>query len=291
MADRALTALLIKHKGHSILVDCGEGTQVQLRRLGWGIKNIGTICLTHFHVDHIAGLPGVLSNIANSQREDPVLIIGPLGLKRIVESLMIIIPSLPYKVNYIEVENQVPRPINTAGLNIYTIPLQHRDICLGYSFEIQRPAKFDPEKAQKYGIPARDWARLQAGEQVDYNGTLYTPSMVVGPPRKGIKVCYCTDTRPIEALVPFVQNADLLVCEGMYGNDDKLDKAKEKGHMLFSEAATLAKKALVKELWLTHFSPEMVEPHNFIDATKKIFKYITIGSDLLHKTVEFTTEY
>lgn len=288
---RYLSSLLLSYKGNKILIDCGEGTQVSMKLLGWGFKNIDVICLTHFHADHVMGLPGILLTIANSGRETPLTIIGPEGLSTVVMGLTVVSPYLPYSLNLIEVpstENYYENKLFKLGdLDIFTLPLQHTSPCLGYSITINRNNKFNREKATQNNVPIKLWNTLQKGENINFEGKIYTPDMVLGETRKGIKISYLTDTRPLSSIIPFVKNSDLFICEGMYGEDEKLSNAIENNHMLFSEAATLAKKAQVKELWLTHFSPSLTNPDSFLSNASNIFKNTFIGQDRKVKTLKF----
>ena len=127
------------------------------------------------------------------------------------------------------------------------------------------------ERARAAGIPQRFWSRLQKGETMELDGTVFTPDMVLGPERRGLKVTYCTDTRPVPVIAEYAQDADLFICEGMYGEDGKEAKAREYKHMTMYEAARLAAKAQPKEMWLTHYSPSLNRPEEFMDAVRKIF--------------------
>ena len=287
LPDRWLTSALIRFNGKMILVDCGEGTQITLRKVEWGFKSIDAICITHFHADHVAGLPGLLLTIGNSGREESLKIIGPKGLKKVVECLTYISPQLPFDLELIEVDDYDNRSIDINGISIEYLLLDHNITCFGYSFSIKRPGKFDVDKANKSGVPQRIWSKLQKGEEVIYEGRIYKPDMVLGEARRGLKVSYCTDTRPTEAMIDFISESDIFVCEGMYGTDDKLQKAIEKKHMLFSEASQLAFKGNVKEMWLTHFSPSITDPEEFIDSAVSAFGNTKIGKDLMKKTIRF----
>ena len=269
MPERFLSSMLLRINGRLILVDCGEGTQVTLKMLGWGFKAIDTICFTHYHADHISGLPGMLLTIGNSGRTEPVKLIGPPGLKKVVEGLRLIFPELPFKLEYIEIDN-VDCVIDFNDFSLKANEGDHRIKCLSYRFDISRKGKFSVEKAKTLGLPVNMWSILQKGCTAEYNGKIYTSDMVLGNARKGISLSFCTDTRPVDSLVNFINGSDLFVCEGMYGENEKQKKAIEYKHMLFSEAAKLAKLGNVKELWLTHLSPSMKEPELFIDNAKNI---------------------
>jgi ribonuclease Z len=287
LPDRWLTSLLVRYHGRMILIDCGEGTQIPLKMAGWGFKTIDCIMFTHYHADHIAGLPGLLLTLGNSGREEPLILMGPPGLRKVVEGLTVISPQLPYEIRVVELpENEVTQEcIN--GVYIKSIPVDHTLTCLSYCIELKRPGKFDVGRAKALDIPISCWNPLQKGETIKVEDRVISPEMVLGEPRKGLKVCYCTDTRPTEGLVDFIKDSDLFICEGMYGESDDAVKAEQKKHMMFSEAALLAKRGSAKELWLTHYSPSLEEPEDYIEATKAVFENTVAGRDLLTKTIKY----
>jgi ribonuclease Z len=168
--------------------------------------------------------------------------------------------------------------------------MDHGLPCFGYSFEFKRAGKFSPEKAALNQVPMAVWNRLQKGVDAAINGVAYTPGQVLGPPRKSIKVSYCTDSRPVPLLAPFVKDSDLLVCEGLYGEMDKLPKAASHKHMIFQEAAKVAKDANAKELWLTHFSPSLTNPSAFVQEARAIFPKTSVGTDRMSKTIRYEDE-
>ena len=283
LPNRFLTSLLTRINGDMLLIDCGEGTQVSIKMLGWGFKYINVICITHFHADHISGLPGILLAIANSDRREPLVIMGPAGIKRVVESLRVIVPELPYQIEYYEVNGVMSFP----GFTVSALPVEHRSVCYAYKLEVARQGKFDHERAKALNLPVKYWSYLQRGETVAYQGNEIVPDMVMGPPRKGLKLCYATDLRPSKKLTEFIRDSDLYVGEGVYGDDDKSQKAKDYKHTLISETCRIAKSANVKELWLTHFSPSMSDPHAYGKLAKSIFQNAVIGRDRMVKTLRF----
>lgn len=275
---RALTSLMTRYNGSSILIDCGEGTQVAIKEKGWSFKPIDVICFTHYHADHISGLPGMLLTMGNAERTEPLTLIGPKGLNRVVSALRVIAPELPFEIQCIELTESVEH-LKSHGYEITAFRVNHNVVCYGYTLEIKRGGKFLPEKAGALGIPLKCWNPLQKGETVTWEGNTYTPDMVLGSPRKGIKLTYTTDTRPTASIRENARESDLFICEGMYGEKEKEAKAREYKHMTFKEAACLAKEAEVKELWLTHYSPSLVRPEEFMDEVRAIFPRSYPGKD------------
>ncbi len=270
LPERHLTSLMARYKGKSLLIDCGEGTQVAIKEKGWSMYPIDIILFTHCHADHIAGLPGLLLTMAKQGRTETVKIIGPKGIRYFVSALCVIVPKQPFDIEIIELENE-DQSFFLNDMRINAFETEHSVPCFGYTLNIERAGKFDLQKALALGIEKKYWGLLQKGKTVEINGSIYTPELVLGPKRKGIKAAYCTDTRPTENIVNHAAFSDLFICEGMYGDNNKIGKALEYKHMLYSEAAEIAKNAEVKELWLTHFSPSMPDPQEYIDTAKKIF--------------------
>lgn len=275
---RWLTALMVRYNGKSVLIDCGEGTQVAMKKKGWSPKPIDVMCFTHYHADHISGLPGMLLTMGNAERTEPLLMIGPKGLERVVNALRVIAPELPFEITYREItENE--QSFAFDGLTIEAFRVNHNVTCYGYNVKVSRTGKFNPERAEELQIERKYWSRLQKGEVINDGERVLTPKMVLGPERKGIHVTYCTDTRPTDSIVRNAGNADLFICEGMYGEPEKKAKAKEYKHMTFYEAAELARKANPARMWLTHYSPSLVRADEFMDAVRKIFPRAEAGKD------------
>ena len=275
---RKLTALMTRYNGSNLMIDCGEGTQVAVKEKGWSFKPIDVICFTHYHADHISGLPGLLLTMGNAERTEPLTLIGPKGLVRVVNALRVIAPELPFEIECIEL-TQPEETFTLYGYEITAYKVNHNVLCYGYTIEIKRNGKFDAKRAKEQNIPLKYWNPLQKGETVEADGMLYTPDMVLGPARKGLKLTYCTDTRPVDAIRKNAMHSDLFICEGMYGEKDKQKKAKEYKHMTFYEAAKLAKDAEVAEMWLTHYSPSLSKPEEYMDEVREIFPNAIAAKD------------
>ena len=283
---RYLTALMTRFNGSSLLIDCGEGTQVAIKEKGWSFKPIDVICFTHYHGDHISGLPGLLLTMGNADRREPLTIIGPKGLERVVGCLRVIAPELPFPIFFREIDG-AEQEFELNGYRIRAFKVNHNVLCYGYTIEIDRAGKFDVERAKAQEIPQKYWSRLQNGETIEEEKKIFTPDMVLGPPRKGIKVTYSTDTRPTESIRRNADGSDLFICEGMYGEKEKASKAVEYKHMTFYEAAELARDAGVKEMWLTHYSPSLTKPQQYIEEVRKIFPYAKAGKDSMTAELMF----
>ena len=283
---RWLTSLMTRYNGSSLLIDCGEGTQIAIKEKGWSFKPIDVICFTHYHGDHISGLPGLLLTMGNADRREPLTLIGPKGLERVVTALRVIAPELPFPIHCVEIEG-AEQTFEMNGYRLKAFRVNHNVLCYGYALEIDRAGKFDPERAKAEQIPQMYWKHLQKGETVEYEGRILTPDLVLGPPRKGIKLTYTTDTRPTDSIRENAKGSDLFICEGMYGEKEKIAKAREYKHMTFYEAAQLAKDAQVKEMWLTHYSPSLTRAEEYMDDVRKIFPAAKAGKDKMSAELNF----
>lgn len=283
LPERALTALYVRFDGRALLIDCGEGTQTQLRAASLRFKPIEAILITHFHADHMAGLPGLLLTLGNEGRTEPLTMYGPIGLEKTVNSLRAIFPELPYELQFREFGMEKNDHISVIGLEVDIFPADHGIDCLGYCLNLNRAGKFDPAAARAKGIPQKLWGRLQKGECVEG----FTPADVLGAPRKGIRVLYSTDTRPVPGIVEFGQEADLMILEGMFGEHDKQARAEVSHHMMMQEAAAIAAKTGAKELWLTHYSPATPDPELFAEELTAIFHNTVVAKDGITKTLQF----
>ncbi len=277
MPDRALSAMYVRAGGRALLIDCGEGTQVGVQKLGWGMQCIDGILISHYHADHVSGLPGMLLALTKAERREPLHIYGPPGLAHIVNGLRVIAPQLSYPIELHEIDGQTG--FSLIGLEITAFPLDHGIPCLGWRLRLPRAAAFDAKRAKAANIPVALWKTLQRGETAEADGRIFRPEDVMGPPRRGITVLYATDTRPVDAIPDLGFRCDLMILEGMYGAEEKYPLAIKNHHMLYREAAALARDAEASRLLLTHFSTSTEEPAEFLQNAWDIFPETEVAAD------------
>lgn len=270
MPGRWLSCALVRCGANLVLIDCGEGTQVPWKALGWGFRQLGAICLTHMHADHVAGLPGVLFMVAHAGRTEPLDIYGPPGTAYIIEGLRRIAADLPFPVQIHELKSDT-NFLLPGELHASCCAASHGVPCLAYRMELKRKPIFMPEQARELGLPVQFWSRLQHGETVEYNGQTLYPEQVLGEPRRGLSLAMITDTRPTTQLSAFASDVDLLICESMYDDVEDIPQARANSHMLASESAGIAQQAGVHQLILTHFSPKIVDTSRAEKMARRVF--------------------
>ena len=258
---RHLTSVLLRRDGDLFLFDSGEGTQVSLRRLNLKWKKINAIFISHTHADHVTGLPGILMLSAQVDRTEPLYIYGPPKIKEYVETSRKV---LDMYINYPIIVKEITAPcvVHTGeGYAVRAFPLEHTKTCVGYTLEEDdRPGEFNPEKARELKVPCGPlWSQLQAGKEVTAeDGSIVKPEQVLGKKRSGRKFSFVTDTLFKPSIIDEVRNSDLLICEGMF-EKALIDQAREKKHMTAVQAATIAKEANVRRMYMIHYSPRYTD--------------------------------
>lgn len=291
--ERALTAVFLSCGGHSILFDCGEGTQSAARKAGVSLMKTDIIALTHYHGDHIFGLPGLLQTMHNIKRTEPLYITGPEGLQEKMDPILKLTRWISYPIILIEMPSdglKLSALIEgwSVEAKLSAFKTEHRVPSQGYCFTLGRAGKFIPQRAKELGVPINQWSLLQKGQSVQLGDETIFPEQVLGSPRRGLKFVFTGDTAFCDNLITAAEGADLLICEATYGEFEQAPGAVEHGrHMIFAQAAEVAAKAHVKQLWLAHFSQMITDPQEYLPNATAIFENTICGRDGLSTTLHF----
>jgi len=291
LPNRHLTSVLLRREGDLFLFDCGEGTQVSLRRLNLRWKKISVIFISHTHADHVTGVPGLLMLSSQVDRDDPLYIIGPPRITEYIETSRRV---LDMYINYEIVIREILEPgivYEGEDFQVRAFPLRHTKPCYGFTLEEdKRPGEFHPEKAEALRVRRGPlWSALQSGETVKAeDGSDVRPEQVMGAVRSGRKFSFVTDTLAFPDISGEVENSDLFVCEGMFEKALE-ESALEKKHMTAEQAARIALAAKVKKLALIHYSPRYTE-HELKQVLKEaeaIFPQTVLSRDRMVFPIEY----
>ncbi|MDR2618608.1 MAG: ribonuclease Z [Treponema sp.] len=291
LPNRHLTSVLLRREGELFLFDCGEGTQVSLRKLNLRWKKISIIFVSHTHADHVTGIPGLLMLSSQVDRDDPLYIIGPPRIAEYIETSRRV---LDMYINYEIQVKEITGPgvvYQGEGFRVRAFPLRHTKPCYGYTLEEDmRPGEFHPEKAEAMNVKRGPlWAKLQAGETVSaLDGSEVRPEQVLGPPRQGRKFSFVTDTLAFPDIAPEVAGSDFFVCEGMFERELE-ESAREKRHMTAEQAARIALAAKVKKLALIHYSPRYTEYNlkQLLKEAEAVFPDTILSRDRMVYPIEY----
>ena len=284
LPDRALTAAVAECGGRSLLFDCGEGTQAAARRAGVNLMKLDAVCLTHYHGDHLFGLPGLLQTLGCQGRVRPLTVYGPEGMEPVWTAVRALTGPLPYPVRAVPLGTE-PVALDAlggwpAGAQLCPFGTKHRVPSRGYRLELPRAGRFDPVRAQALGVPMAQWRLLQRGQSVplEHGGTA-APEQVLGPARRGLRFVFSGDTAPCAALEEAARQADLLICDATYPAAEQESQARQYGHSTFGQSAALAARAGAKRLWLAHYSPMITDPAEALPAAQAVFPAAECGYD------------
>jgi len=292
LPNRHLTSVLLRREGELFLFDCGEGTQVSLRRLNLRWKKISVIFISHTHADHVTGIPGLLMLSSQVDRDDPLYIIGPPKIAEYIESSRRV---LDMYINYEIIVQEISSPgivYKGDGFHVRCFPLSHTKPCYGYALEEDmRPGEFHPQKAEMLNIPmGKLWGKLQKGESVQTgDGRTVKPDDVMGSPRQGRKFSFVTDSLALPEISTHVMGSDLFICEGMF-EKALAEDAHAKKHMTAAEAAELAVSSQgVKKLALIHYSPRYTEYElkQILSEAQAIFPQTVLTRDRMVFPIEY----
>ena len=282
--ERALTSVFLSCGGRSVLFDCGEGTQTAARKAGVSLMKTDIIALSHYHGDHIFGLPGLFQTMFSMGRTEPLYITGPDGLMSALEPILTLTGFTSFKI----IPFRLPREGlylsellggRADGAKLTPFKTEHRVPSQGYAFTLDRAGRFMPDKAEALGVPRTEWKTLQRGRSVTVDGAEITPDMVLGEARQGLKFVFSGDTAACKSLINASKNADLLVCDATYAENEQAELAFEHGHMNFAQAASTALQAGTKRLWLCHYSQMIEEPTDYLENARGVFSRAECGVD------------
>jgi ribonuclease Z len=280
---RNVSSVAVKRGSEITLFDCGEGTQRQFQKSKLSYMQISQIFITHFHGDHFLGLPGLIQTMQLNDREKPLHIYGPKGMKKLVSQLLSLGYFRPsYKIVAHEIDDGDVIEFHDYFINV--LKVIHNVPAFAYCFEEKkRPGKFNKPKALKLGIPEGPlFSKIQRGQSIELkNGTIINPNMILGPPRKGRKIVISGDTKPCNEMIEFSRDADVLIHEATF--DSELENiAIEYGHTTAAQAAVIAKEANVKKLFLTHISPRYLDNQVLENDSRKIFRDSFLPNDFFN---------
>ena len=286
--NRNPSGIMVNREGELMLFDCGEGTQQQMMRSKTGMMALSSIFITHFHADHILGIPGLVQTLSFHGRTEPLTIYGPHWVEEFTKLLVGLgYYKLKYEIKTVQLEPG--NIIKRDGYSIHVLKTEHSVPSVGYALvEDERKGRFNRKKAIELGIqPGPMFSKLHRGESVEVDGKIIHSEDVVSASRKGRTIVYSGDTRPCEAILKASQGADLLIHDGTL-TDEKYDRAVESMHSTAGEAASLAKEAGVHHLVLTHISSRYTDDTTpILEDAEKIFANVTVADDLMEIEVPY----
>ncbi|HEX8184185.1 MAG TPA: ribonuclease Z [Blastocatellia bacterium] len=287
---RNVSALAVAREGEWMLFDCGEGTQMQIPRAGLNSSRLSAIFITHLHGDHFNGLSGLLSTMGLDRRTRELTLVGPHGMREYLDTLgrlKILFVNYPLKIKEYSSISGPALVYETADYSVSAYALDHRVFAIGYRIqERPRPGRFNVERAAALGVPEGPlFGRLQSGKDVQLDdGRIIHPSDVLGPPRQGKAVAYCTDTRPFAGSIELSRNVDLLIHEATF-TEELAEEAREYGHSTAAQAARIARDSAARQLLITHFSTRYPDATPLLEEARAVFPNTIMAHDLMEVEV------
>jgi ribonuclease Z len=293
MPNRALASAMLRHDGRSTLFDCGEGTQVPIKTAGLGVGHIDALAVTHLHADHVTGIPGMLMLIGQADDDRPRdLLALPAVCEYVAQTRRLLGFHMPFELRYHALD-AAGGTFEGDGFTLRWAPLDHRIPNLGFRYEeATRPGRFDATRADELGVPRGPARRaLQRGEDIEVDGRRIASAEVVGPPRRGRRFAYVTDTRPCDSAEDLLRDVDLAVIEGMFANVHAREAA-EKMHMTAAEAAEVVRRAAAKRALLTHVSTRYddVELRSLEREARDVCEVVSLATPLGRYPIPFPAD-
>jgi ribonuclease Z len=287
---RNVSALAVAREGEWLLFDCGEGTQMQIQRAGLNPSRLSAIFITHLHGDHFNGLSGLLSTLGLDRRTRDLTLVGPQGVREYIDALArlkILFVNYPLQIKEYSSISELTPVYETPDYSVSAYPLDHRIFDIGYRIqERPRPGRFNLGRAHELGVPEGPlFGRLQSGNNVQLDdGRIIQPSDVLGPPRQGKAIAYCTDTRPCAGSVELAQDVNLLIHEATY-TEELTEEARDYGHSTAAQAARIARDSGAQQLLITHFSTRYPDATPLLEEARTVFPNTIMAQDLMEVEV------
>jgi len=278
---RNLPSVLLRTGPDLLLFDCGEGTQKQFLQTRAGMNRKMRIFISHLHGGHVFGLPGMLHSLAFMGRTRELEIYGPKGIHQLVSGINNIVKFNAIQFPLIIKEVHAGRIVNDEAYVVHATKADHGITCYAYAFEEKpRPGRFDPKRAKQLGIPEGPlWKKLQSAKSVKIGSKVIQAKLVVGPPRRGLKLTYAVDTRPSMNIIKLARNSDLLIHDSTFESAAGT-KARDYGHSTSIEAAKIAKKCKAKKLALFHISAKYENATPLLIQARKVFRQTVLAMDM-----------
>ena len=285
LPNRYLTSLFVQNDTTQLLVDCGEGTQTAAHKASVSLFGLDAVLLTHFHADHILGLPGIIATLGNARRTKPLFVFGPKGVHDFVLAVVKILGRSAFPIIPVEISDGDTITIGKMTVRVYS--MLHSVTCLGYTFEVVRNPEYRQDIVDRFNLTPLELVILQNGYTIERDSLVLNINNFFGEDREIVKLAYATDTGYFAKLINMCKGATTAILDASYSDESQIAKSNDNAaniHMTFEQAATVAREADVQHLVLTHFSPILTDPNKSISKATNIFErttcaFVGMGSD------------